>query len=97
LALNSDKPKKTSGAKRIDRDSVTELSLPKARTPRASAGAGSKSGGEVPNVIGELLQAHYRQLVDAPVPDHLARLVEMLEQRETSSEPEIKAPDGSSD
>ena len=36
----------------------------------------------VPAVIGEFLQAHYRDLVDAPVPDHLARLVEMLEQRE---------------
>lgn len=40
----------------------------------------------VPAVIGEFLQAHYRDLVDAPVPDHLARLVEMLEQRESGSD-----------
>ena len=37
----------------------------------------------VPVVIGEFLKAHYRDLVDAPVPDHLLRLMEMLEQRET--------------
>lgn len=36
----------------------------------------------VPVVIGEFLKAHYRDLVDAPVPDHLVRLMEMLEQRE---------------
>lgn len=47
----------------------------------------------VPTVIGEFLQAHYRDLVDAPVPDHLARLVEMLEQRETGHGPKPAALD----
>jgi Anti-sigma factor NepR len=45
----------------------------------------------VPVVIGEFLKAHYRDLVDAPVPDHLLRLMEMLEQREVG-EGDVSAP-----
>ena len=33
--------------------------------------------------VATMLQTDYRELVDAPVPPHLTRLVELLEQRET--------------
>ena len=55
-----------------------------AKKADAPDGARADAVRPVPAVIGEFLQAHYRDLVDAPVPDHLARLVEMLEQRETA-------------
>lgn len=55
--------------------------------PSAVANSAEAPKHEIPTVIGEFLQAHYRDLVDAPVPDHLVRLVEMLEQREAGKKP----------
>ena len=37
--------------------------------------------------IGDLLRAYHLELVDEPVPEHLRRLIELLEQQESQEPP----------
>ncbi len=55
------------------------------RTPHARPSGQAATCGEILTAIGRSLQRVYAPMVDAPLPDHLARYIAKIEQRETQS------------